>query len=123
MLAFRGKVRTVASLAVWGGMCAVAMDGWSQVELGPDKIGVTRLHTPGNGAEAREAESGDTAKAAVAATPVTNVCMPKILGDTMVASAEQRKAAGAIAWPPLTDIPDGFAWPDTPLGVVQGDGG
>lgn len=123
MLSFRGMVRSVASLAVCGGMCAVAMNGWSQVGPGPDKVGVTRLHTSGNGAEAREAERGDTAKDAVAATPVTNACVPKILGDTMVASAEQRKAAGAKAWPPLTDIPDGFAWPDTPLGVIQGDGG
>jgi hypothetical protein len=31
----------------------------------------------------------------------------------------QREAAGDLAQPPLTDAADGFAWPDTPLGVIK----
>ena len=54
---------------------------------------------------------------------VADVCRPRILADKTVVTAEQRKAAGNIAWPPLTDQADGFAWPDTPMGVVKGDGG
>ena len=54
---------------------------------------------------------------------VANLCRPKVLVDKTVATAAQRKAAGNIAWPPLTDQADGFAWPDTPVGVLKGDGG
>ena len=61
--------------------------------------------------------------APTAAAPITAICNPKILADKTVATAAQRKAAGDIANPQLTDTADGFAWPDTPLGVIQGDGG
>jgi hypothetical protein len=37
----------------------------------------------------------------------------------VVASAAQREAAGEIAQPPLTDLADGFAWPDTPVGAIK----
>jgi hypothetical protein len=47
------------------------------------------------------------------------VCTPKIVGNVTVATAAQRLAAGQIAEPPLTDQQNGFAWPDTPLGVVK----
>lgn len=60
---------------------------------------------------------------APAAQPVQQICKPKVLADKTVATAAQRLAAGNKAWPPLTDQADGFAWPDTPLGVVRGDGG
>ncbi len=62
---------------------------------------------------------------AAEAKPVqlTAICKPKVIADVTVVTAAQRKAAGAIAWPGLTDVPDGFAWPDTPLGVVRQDGG
>lgn len=50
---------------------------------------------------------------------VTAICTPKILADTVVATAAQRAAAGAIAEPPITDHANGFAWPDTPLGVIK----
>jgi hypothetical protein len=53
------------------------------------------------------------------AAPVSAVCSPNILGDQVVATAAQRKAAGEIAQPPLTDMNNGFAWPDTPLGVAK----
>ena len=50
--------------------------------------------------------------------PVTATCSPKILVDKQVTSAAQRKTAGNRAQPPLTDAANGFAWPDTQLGVV-----
>ena len=57
------------------------------------------------------------------AQTVTPVCAPKIIGHKEVATPAQRQAAGAIAQPPLTDLADGFAWPDTPLGVIKTDSG
>ncbi|HUO14295.1 MAG TPA: hypothetical protein VMX38_04850 [Verrucomicrobiae bacterium] len=53
---------------------------------------------------------------------VTAVCNPQITADQVVDTPAQRLAAGDIAQPPLTDTTDGFAWPDTPLGVVKLDG-
>ena len=57
--------------------------------------------------------------AAAGAQGVTPLCTPKIIENKVVATAGQREAAGDIAQPPLTDTADGFAWPDTPLGVVK----
>jgi hypothetical protein len=54
---------------------------------------------------------------------VTAVCRPKISDDKVVATAPQREAAGDIAQPPLTDQANGFAWPDTPLGVIKVEDG
>jgi hypothetical protein len=54
---------------------------------------------------------------------VTPLCSPKILANQLVASAAQRAAAGDIAQPPLTDLADGFAWPDTPVGAIKNGGG
>jgi hypothetical protein len=53
------------------------------------------------------------------AQSVTALCMPKIIENKVVATAAQREAAGDIALPPLTDTADGFAWPDTSLGVIK----
>jgi hypothetical protein len=50
---------------------------------------------------------------------VTPVCVPRITDNRVVATAAQREAAGKIAQPPLTDKANGFAWPDTPLGVIK----
>jgi hypothetical protein len=52
-------------------------------------------------------------------TTVTAICNPKIIDNIVVATPAQRLAAGEKAWPPLTDTADGFAWPDTELGVVK----
>lgn len=60
---------------------------------------------------------------AIAQQNVTALCTPKVLADTVVATAAQREAAGSIAQPPLTDQQNGFAWPDTPLGVIKTAGG
>ena len=54
---------------------------------------------------------------------ITQLCNPVISDPTVVASAKQRLAAGNIAVPPLTDTIDGFAWPDTPIGVLKTTGG
>jgi hypothetical protein len=37
----------------------------------------------------------------------------------VVASPAQRLEAGQKAQPPLTDTNNGFAWPDTPLGIIK----
>ena len=46
-------------------------------------------------------------------------CTPKVTANVVVASPEQRYDAGQRAEPPLTDTGTGFAWPDTPMGVIK----
>jgi hypothetical protein len=58
--------------------------------------------------------------AAQAATPV---CQPSVTMPIVVASPAQRLVAGQKAQPPLTDTYNGFAWPDTPLGIIKTGGG
>ena len=57
------------------------------------------------------------------AQAVTPICNPKIQANKELVTPAQRKAAGEIAQPPLTDTTDGFAWPDTQLGVVKTNSG
>jgi hypothetical protein len=57
------------------------------------------------------------------AQSIVQVCNPTITVNRVVATAAQRKAAGEIAQPPLTDQANGFAWPDTPLGVIKTEAG
>ncbi len=57
------------------------------------------------------------------AQTTTALCHPTVSADQIVASPQQRHNAGLIAEPPLTDTADGFAWPDTPIGVVKTDTG
>jgi hypothetical protein len=57
------------------------------------------------------------------AQTITPICSPKIQTNKELVTPAQRKAAGEIAQPPLTDTADGFAWPDTQLGVVKTDSG
>ncbi len=47
------------------------------------------------------------------------VCQPSVTKPIVVVSPSQRLAAGNKAQPPLTDIYDGFAWPDTPMGIIK----
>lgn len=56
---------------------------------------------------------------ATGAQGVTPLCTPQITANQVVVTPAQRKAAGDIAQPPLTDQANGFAWPDTPLGVIK----
>jgi hypothetical protein len=60
---------------------------------------------------------------AASSQTVTDACTPRITANKELVTPAQRKAAGQIASPPLTDAADGFAWPDTPLGVIRGGGG
>ena len=57
------------------------------------------------------------------AQSVTPLCDPSIIANKELVTPAQRKAAGDTALPPLTDQADGFAWPDTELGVIKADGG
>jgi hypothetical protein len=52
-------------------------------------------------------------------TTITQVCTPKVASNVVVASAKQRSDAGQRAQPPITDTYNGFAWPDTPMGVIK----
>ena len=54
-----------------------------------------------------------------AASPIVNACHPVITDFKVVATPEERRTAGNIAQPPLTDTANGFAWPDTPIGVIK----
>jgi hypothetical protein len=60
-----------------------------------------------------------SATCVVNAQSVTPLCNPVLSDETVVASAGQRHAAGQIAEPPITDHANGFAWPDTPMGVLK----
>ncbi|HWW14249.1 MAG TPA: hypothetical protein VN310_06280 [Candidatus Dormibacteraeota bacterium] len=57
------------------------------------------------------------------AQDVSPVCKPTVTSAVIVASPEQRVAAGAKAQPPITDTANGFAWPDTPLGIIKTSSG
>jgi hypothetical protein len=57
------------------------------------------------------------------APTLTPFCRPKVIASETVASAKQRYEAGEKAEPPLTDQNNGFAWPDTPIGVIKTDNG
>ena len=59
----------------------------------------------------------------VAASPVLPLCHPRVVGERVVASAEDRRAAGDRAGPLRPNSRIGFAWPDTPMGVVRSGGG
>ena len=61
--------------------------------------------------------------AAEDAAGISNLCTPKVTANEVVASAKQRYEAGLKAEPPLTDSNNGFAWPDTPMGVIKTDDG
>src|SRR6202049_3372930 len=54
-----------------------------------------------------------------AAQALTPLCQPSVTGPIVVASPEQRLKAGRKAQPPLTDTYNGFAWPDTPIGIIK----
>jgi hypothetical protein len=50
---------------------------------------------------------------------LTQLCKPAVTDNLVVVSAEQRLNAGEQVLPPLTDQANGFAWPDTELGVIK----
>ncbi len=53
------------------------------------------------------------------AQAVSPLCSPKVTANVVVASPNQRYAAGQKAQPPIDDPVSGFAWPDTPLGIIK----
>ena len=57
------------------------------------------------------------------AQTLSPVCQPTVKGPIMVASPAQRLAAGNRAQPPITDTSNGFAWPDTPMGIIKTSSG
>jgi hypothetical protein len=57
------------------------------------------------------------------AQTITPLCAPQVTANQVVASPEQRYRSGQRAEPPLTDSSNGFAWPDTPMGVIKSDSG
>lgn len=57
------------------------------------------------------------------AQTLSPVCQPTVTGPIMVASPAQRLAAGNKAQPPITDTSNGFAWPDTPMGIIKTSSG
>ncbi len=57
------------------------------------------------------------------AQAVTQLCIPIITRPTTVVTAAQRKEAGAKAQPPITDHQNGFAWPDSEIGVFKSNAG
>lgn len=67
--------------------------------------------------------AGMTMLVSAAAQNITPACSPTIIANQVVATPQQREAAGDIAEPPLTDQANGFAWSDTAWGVVKTDQG
>jgi hypothetical protein len=49
----------------------------------------------------------------------SQLCTPKVAANEVVASPKQRYDAGQKAEPPVTDTGNGFAWPDTPMGIIK----
>jgi hypothetical protein len=59
------------------------------------------------------------ASASAEAQAISQLCTPKVIANEIVVSPKQRYDAGQKAKPPLTDMGTGFAWPDTPMGVIK----
>jgi hypothetical protein len=57
------------------------------------------------------------------AQSISPLCTPSVTANVVVASPKQRYAAGQKAQPPVDDPASGFAWPDTPLGVIKTSSG
>lgn len=63
---------------------------------------------------------GLASRAPAGTSPITDLCTPRVVATDIVASAAQRKAAGALVRPAsLIDPSNGFAWPDTPVRAVK----
>jgi len=60
-----------------------------------------------------------TAFVSAQAQAISQLCTPKVTANEVVVSPKQRYEAGQRAEPPLTDTGTGFAWPDTPMGVIK----
>jgi hypothetical protein len=97
---------------------------WAQEDQPGDGAGSPRIlavpHVPRSGGVAADGDSlTGQAGAATPAAKISQVCKPVVSDNKVVITAEQRRKAGEIALPPITDEANGFAWPDTELGVVK----
>lgn len=72
---------------------------------------------------AEEPESAQPVQNATPSVTITQVCKLNVTDNDIVDTVEQRLRAGNIALPPLTDAANGFAWPDTELGVIKTEHG
>lgn len=107
-------VSLCAALLV-GSTASIAQDNDAPVET-PRVRSVPRLEHP---QVHGRAEASDGSRAAA----IGQLCTPTISDERIVATPAQRLRAGNIALPPLTDTDNGFAWPDTELGVIKTEAG
>jgi hypothetical protein len=64
--------------------------------------------------------AGSSGTASASTASVQNLCTPSIITNEVVATADARRAAGKLVRPPsVIDPVNGFAWPDTQLGIVK----
>jgi len=56
---------------------------------------------------------------AVPTETIRQLCKAAVTDNRIVVTATQRQQAGENALPPLNDHANGFAWPDTELGVIK----
>ena len=85
----------------------------------PHPQGVPRIQRVTHAPSVDNAQNTAQAQSELSVQAVTQLCKPVVTDNVIVATAEQRKKAGDAALPPLTDPADGFAWPDTELGVIK----
>jgi hypothetical protein len=117
------KSRALCLLSLSGSLLATSGNLHSQtvdqIQEPPRAQSVPHLARSNDTHSAATTQSSSTA----ATIPITQLCAAKVSDNIVVATAAQRKDAGETALPPLTDEANGFAWPDTELGVVKsGDG-
>ena len=87
----------------------------------PHPQGVPRIQRVTHAPSVDNAQNTAQAQSELSLQAVTQLCKPVVTDNVIVATAEQRKKAGDAALPPLTDPADGFAWPDTELGVIRSE--
>lgn len=107
------RFRILIRFALYGTVLGLPSVAFAQ---GQDAV---RAMTVPHGPTANQAQSEQVRQDAAVAQQVIQVCSAKVTDDRIVATPEQRRNAGNIAQPPLTDAANGFAWPDTELGVVK----
>jgi hypothetical protein len=86
--------------------------------VGPDQD-TPRAQTVPHLPHAGTAQATEPATSSIPTSSITQICKPAVSDNIVVATAEERRKAGDSALPPLTDQSNGFAWPDTELGVVR----
>jgi hypothetical protein len=108
-------------VALCGTLCVAPNKSFAQSIDQPQDTPRTQSvpHAPRTYEAQGKARSAELAASASSTQPITQLCVPEVTDNIIVATAAQRKRAGDIALPPLTDHANGFAWPDTELGVIK----